>query len=52
MSITVEEMNLISIYHEDTRAGSWPGCGPSGPSIWATRSCFPWWTAPPGRWRL
>lgn len=46
MSITVEEMNLISIYHEDTRAG------PSGPSIWATRSCFPWWTAPPGRWRL
>ena len=21
MSITVEEMNLISIYHEDTRAG-------------------------------
>ena len=36
MSITVEEMNLISIYHEDTRAGFWTRPG----ALWPT--CKDW----------
>ena len=48
MSITVEEMNLISIYHD---AGQQRVRLQMSASISATWSCL-WWTAPPERWRL
>lgn len=52
MSITVEEMNLISIYHEDTRAGQLARLRAVRPLYLGDPELLSVVTAPPGRWRL